>query len=514
MTSETLSSLPVPTLQPAAPRADSRSSFASPELHTRLRAQLDTLGSGGTAGVVLGQLLPLISRQYEQMDEERRGVVRSMQLLAEEARSFAQGLTSADAGQLRAILDHIKDVVITVTADGAICVFNPTGEQLFGYSQAEVIGVSIAQLLPDLPVQGSLFRGLQSFTVGSEPGGRPAEPRATEGRRKDGELFPVEVIASPVRIDRRDVYVLCLRDMSERQHAEQALRDSEARYRTLVETAPEVIVVIDTDSGCCTDANENALRFFGVTRSDLSTVQLRDLLAAASAVPPSGRDPPTPQVFEWLYRPALAPGAATLVTEVRVMPLPGAPQLLRASITDITERKRAQTIMAGERDIFGRIAADAPLHEVLEATVTLVESIGHDFIVTIGRLGHDGRSFVEVIGNRLPRSAARRGRAGADRCAQWLERRGRVSGACRAGAQRAHRSLLAAPARAGRAGRGGGGLGPADQGRGRARARGAHRVPCAGGPAAGAGPAADHACRAPGRHRHGAALCGRSPARQ
>jgi diguanylate cyclase (GGDEF)-like protein/PAS domain S-box-containing protein len=402
MTSETLSSLPVPTLQPAAPRADSRSSFASPELHTRLRAQLDTLGSGGTAGVVLGQLLPLISRQYEQMDEERRGVVRSMQLLAEEARSFAQGLTSADAGQLRAILDHIKDVVITVTADGAICVFNPTGEQLFGYSQAEVIGVSIAQLLPDLPVQGSLFRGLQSFTVGSEPGGRPAEPRATEGRRKDGELFPVEVIASPVRIDRRDVYVLCLRDMSERQHAEQALRDSEARYRTLVETAPEVIVVIDTDSGCCTDANENALRFFGVTRSDLSTVQLRDLLAAASAVPPSGREPPTPQVFEWLYRPALAPGAATLVTEVRVMPLPGAPQLLRASITDITERKRAQTIMAGERDIFGRIAADAPLHEVLEATVTLVESIGHDFIVTIGRLGHDGRSFVEVIGNRLP----------------------------------------------------------------------------------------------------------------
>ena len=84
------------------------------------------------------------------------------------------------------------------------------------------------------------------------------------------------------------------------------------------------------------------------------------------------------------------------------MPLPGSPQLLRASITDITERKRAQTIMAGERDIFGRIAADAPLREVLEATVALVESISHDFIVTIRRLGQDGRGFVEVIGNRLP----------------------------------------------------------------------------------------------------------------
>ena len=109
-------------------------------------------------------------------------------------------------------------MVITVTADGAICVFNPTGEQLFGYSQAEVIGVSIAQLLPDLPVQGSLFRGLQAFAVSAEDAARArSEPRATQARRKNGELFPVEVIASLVRIDRRDVYVLCLRDMSERR---------------------------------------------------------------------------------------------------------------------------------------------------------------------------------------------------------------------------------------------------------------------------------------------------------
>lgn len=379
----------MPTLQPAA-RVLSSAEVGAADLHARLRAQLDTLGPGASPVVVLSHLLPLVSRQYEAMDDERRGVVRSMQLLAEEARSFSQGLMSADAGQLRAILDHIKDVVITVTADGAICVFNPTGEQLFGYSQAEVIGVSIARLLPDLPIQGSLIRGLQSFAVTAERGERQLEPRATEARRKNGELFPVEASASLVRIDRRDVYVFCLRDMSERQQAGQALRDSEARYRTLVESAPEVIVVIDTRSGCCTDANENALRFFGVTRASLSSLQLRDLLAAAGQAP---------QVFEWLYR---APDALTLVTEVRLMPLAGSPSLVRASITDITERKRAQTIMAGERDIFARIAADAPLREVLEATVTLVESISSDFIVTISRLGQEGRNFVEVIGERLP----------------------------------------------------------------------------------------------------------------
>ena len=40
-------------------------------------------------------LLPLISKQYDQVDEERRGVVRSMQMLADEARSFTSGLSGA-----------------------------------------------------------------------------------------------------------------------------------------------------------------------------------------------------------------------------------------------------------------------------------------------------------------------------------------------------------------------------------------------------------------------------------
>ena len=156
---------PVPTLQPAAEPGVGGAFAADASLHARLRSQLDALGSGRSANpaATLNALLPVISKQYESMDDERRSVVRSMQLLADEARGFAQGLTGSDAGQLRAILDHIKDVVITATDDGAIQLFNPTGEQLFGYSQAELVGVSIVRLLPELQVQGSLVRGLQAY---------------------------------------------------------------------------------------------------------------------------------------------------------------------------------------------------------------------------------------------------------------------------------------------------------------------------------------------------------------
>src|SRR6202162_1269890 len=124
-----------PTLQPV-PRREHVS--ATPELHPRLCEQLQQARLAAAGSLELSQLLPLISVYYEQLDDERRGVVRSMQLIADEARSFGDGLAGADAGHLQAILDHIKDVVITVAVDGSIKIFNPTGERVFGYSRSEV----------------------------------------------------------------------------------------------------------------------------------------------------------------------------------------------------------------------------------------------------------------------------------------------------------------------------------------------------------------------------------------
>ena len=403
MSSESNTQRPEPAVQSDADLAAGGVFAGDSGLHPRLRAHLDALGLGRgvSPAAALSALLPLISKQYEQLDEERRGVVRSMQLLADEARSSAQGLSGADAGPLRAILNHIKDVVITVTDEGAICDFYPNAEQLFGYSQAELIGVSIVRLLPDLPVQGSLARGLRAFSAEFKSGGGRAEPRITQARRKDAVTFPVELVASPVRMERRDIFVVCLRDISERLATEQSLRDSELRYRTLVESAPEVIVVIDAHTGYCTDANENALQFFRIERPQVATLDLRDLLRAAGPLPagpiPSASAQPS-RTFDWRYRRS---GGQIVATEVRVMALPGAADLVRASITDITDRKYAQAIMAGERNVFERIAADAPLGEILAATVALAEAICPEYVATISRVGNDGKNFVEVIGARL-----------------------------------------------------------------------------------------------------------------
>ena len=69
--------------------------------------------------------------------ELRMHAEKAMQLIADEARSYGEGLGGVDVGHWQVILDHVKDVVITVGAEGAVKIFNPTGERVFGYSRAK-----------------------------------------------------------------------------------------------------------------------------------------------------------------------------------------------------------------------------------------------------------------------------------------------------------------------------------------------------------------------------------------
>jgi two-component system sensor histidine kinase/response regulator len=71
--------------------------------------------------------------------------------------------------------------------------------------------------------------------------------------------------------------VLCLRDITDRREAERQLRESELRYRLLVDHAPEAILVMDMDAGRYIDANANAERLFGMDSKRLLRLNPLDL---------------------------------------------------------------------------------------------------------------------------------------------------------------------------------------------------------------------------------------------
>ncbi|MEK1941386.1 MAG: EAL domain-containing protein [Pseudomonas sp.] len=124
--------------------------------------------------------------------------------------------------------------------------------------------------------------------------------------------------------------------------------EAEARYRTLVEHAPEAILLF-TEEGGLVDVNENAERLFKMRREELlgrrpvelSPVRQADGRVSAQAgmgYTTAALEGAAP-VFEWLHRDS---AGRQLPCEVRLVRMPGEQKLIRASVTDISERQRYQ----------------------------------------------------------------------------------------------------------------------------------------------------------------------------
>ncbi len=334
---------------------------------------------------------------------------------------------------------------------GLIRTFNPTGERVFGYSQAEVLGKRIDLLIPKIADAESVPEALARLATSLDDTALDLAARELWAQRQNGALFPAEIAVSKAPVSRGEMFVLCLRDVTERRESEQAMRESAARYQLLVDHAPDAIVVLDADTGRFVDANDKALRFYGLSREKLLTV------GPQTMSPPLQPDGGTSEerargyieralggevpVFEWTH----VDGAGReIVCEVRLVNLPsGNRRLVRGSIADISERKRAERVSAIERQVFEQLTRNAPLAEVLASVTALIESA----IAGTVRLGEPpGRAWPELR-LRARAAAARRAvhgtRAHHHRHPQRLVRRVRLPRPPGAGGRYCQGSLLA-----------------------------------------------------------------------
>jgi diguanylate cyclase (GGDEF)-like protein/PAS domain S-box-containing protein len=251
-------------------RADPRPQDPGPgELHPQLKAHLRELQlRTGRDEPDITMLLRLINDQYHGLDTERRGIAESMRLMADEARALAAEAREQSSGHLQIILDHIKDVVLAVGEEGVIRTFNPTGERVFGYEAAEVIGQRIDRLLPGIAEAGETVPAALR-RLAATLGDTALDLASCEllARRKDGESFPAEIAVSKAPTASREMFVVCLRDVTERREAEEALRASEAKFRGLFESIAEGVYQSRRD-GRLLSVNPAFVRMLGYSSAE------------------------------------------------------------------------------------------------------------------------------------------------------------------------------------------------------------------------------------------------------
>lgn len=140
--------------------------------------------------------------------------------------------------RLRAILGTAVDGIITIDERGLIQAANPSAEQLFGWSAAELVGRNISMLMPE-PHHSAHDGYLEHYRRTGEAR-IIGVGREVEGRRKDGSLLPMRLAIGKASLPGQTLYVGFISDISERRAMEQALRESEQQYRSLIGNIPGV----------------------------------------------------------------------------------------------------------------------------------------------------------------------------------------------------------------------------------------------------------------------------------
>jgi len=281
----------------------------------------------------LPELVPTVRRALRVAEEARRNRFRDEDLHRNEE-------------LFRMLMDGVQDYAIyLLDTDGRITTWNAGAERIEGYTAAEAIGRPLDIVLTaEEAAQGKMQREL--------------EIAAREGRfedegwrvRKDGRRYWANVVLSALRDEAGALqgFVKVSRDITERKRSVEALRKSEERTRSILETALDAIVVMDTN-GVVHEWNPAAERMFGYTRAQAVGQPLAELI-----VPPYLRDLHRSGLARYLVSgegPMLNQRIETMAVRANGSEFPvevaitvsksNGGSMFTGYISDITERKRA-----------------------------------------------------------------------------------------------------------------------------------------------------------------------------
>jgi len=294
----------------------------------------------------------------------------------------------------RSVIESAVDGIVVIDSQGRIEAFNPAAERLFGYAEGDVLGRNVSILMPS-PFReehdGYLARYLregQARIIGIG--------RDVTGRRRDGTVFPLHLSVGEMFIGGERKFTGILHDLTARVELEERLRASEARWRAVIESAVDAIVVIDA-RGLIEAFNPAAERLFGYAESEVVGRNVSTLM------PQPYREEHDGYLARYLHDGT--PHIIGAGREVRGLRRDGTTFPLHLSVGEMS--------LAGERkftgilhDLTGRVQMEQQLREqtALARLGEMAAVIAHEVKNPLAGV----RGAIQVIGSRLPENSTDR----------------------------------------------------------------------------------------------------------
>lgn len=265
---------------------------------------------------------------------------------------------SASEEKYRLITEHLPDMVV-IHSGGKILYVNK--------AVLKTLGLESFDQIKDIPIinfvhpdyRDAVQERIKRLLVNKEI----AEPLEEKFIKPNGEIIDVEVRGVPIEFEGKPAIQLIIRDITERKKAEEAIKRSEIRYRTIFETARDAIFVMEQDRFI--DCNQTAMKLF---RADYKQLVGRTPYEEFSPpLQPDGRESKEkalekinhayagePQFFEWQHK-TLDGNVFDTEVSLNRFEINGKPYLL-AIVRDITERKMAENALKENEEKFRLIA--------------------------------------------------------------------------------------------------------------------------------------------------------------
>lgn len=265
----------------------------------------------------------------------------------------AEAALRESEARFRAVAESANDAIVTVDSRGNIAFWNKAASAIFGFSEKEILGASATVLAPE-EYREMYQHSIETLATAGERRkiGRVEEMR---GRRKDGSEFPMEYSLTTWQTRAGKFFTVMMRDITRQNQAQQALRESEQRYRFLFETAPVGIGMADL-AGTVLAANQTLQKITGYTLEELQATRTGfinpdEIRQLGETLSESGK------VLDWETRLKHKDGTVyTGLLNLHLIEM-NEQKVIFASVQDITERKQA------EEEIHRRAAEFAELYE-------------------------------------------------------------------------------------------------------------------------------------------------------